>query len=479
MNFKLYIISSIFLISNFSLFAQIDLVNYGSKTAIATNMINPAIPLDGELSFTFPGLSSIHFNSVTSFSPEDFVSTNSDGSNSIDIPLLLSNLKSENGATGFFEYIPLYISWHSKNQKGFISMGYSHIFDFKFQVSDDLISFLGKGNAAFIDQTVNFSDEQLGFLHYHKAYLNYSYLVNKKLRIGARINGYGGFNYFEVDNFSASVFTDGSSFPAYATTASLSFEGNSGGMMAPTIAENESYSFSGSKDILGLGFGLGIDLGFDYQINDNWSVAVAGRDLLSKISWKEDYSKKVTLQGDGQIEFTGFETSILSEDPGAEFEKQAEELEDELKSSFDFTTSNEKIKSVIGSSFTLGVGFKNQNEKHKVFGVVDGRNRFGDLDLQAGLVYHFSAFKFLQLSTSYSWMEAAPVNIGTGLNLKMGSALLHLSSNNIISYLSEKNLNQVSFRFGFNVVYPQKKFQSAVDILKTPSEELEEETNEQ
>ena len=455
-------------------FAQFDFVTYGSSVAGASNNVNPGMRLPGEITFTFPGLSSIYASATSSISPSDFISQQPAGNYAVDIPLLMTNLNDVNGISGRVDYSPMFISWHTKKRTGFFTMSYNHIVDFKGVLSDDLINYFGQGNAAFVNETVNITDDQFGLLHYQKVHFGYTHFINDKLSIGAKVNGYGGFNHFEISKLNAEFFTDGNSFPAYATTASAEFEAQAGGIIAPELTEGESYEFGGPSHMLGIGKGLGFDLGFEYQATKNISIAAAGRDLGGKIKWNEEFGRKMSINGTGEIDFNGFETSLSAEDPGAEFQQQADDLEEELKSEFDLTTTPEAYSSSIGAGFSLSGQYTSDNKKHTAIALLDGKNSYGDLLYRAGAIYHFSPAKWVQLSAAYSWSEAAPANIGTGVTFNMGSAQLHLSSDNIVTLFNQENLGQAAFRFGFNIQYPLKEKPVAEDVLEgeeiTPTE---------
>ena len=471
---KYILLSTALLFSGFS-YAQFDFVTFGSRTVGGSNQVNPGMRLPGEITFTFPGLSMINFSTTSTLSPSDFISNQSNGKTVLDLPLLIQNAKAQNGVEGYLNYSPLFVSWHTKKNNGFFTIAYNHLFNFKGVFSDDLISYFGRGNSAFVNQNVNISDDQFALLHYHKIHLGYTHFINDRLSVGAKINGYGGFNHFEITNFSADLFTDGNSFPAYATTVNADFEAFAGGIIAPEISEGESYSFGGPGHLLGIGRGLGFDFGFEYKATENISIGAAARDIGGKIKWDEEFGRKMTFGGTGEIDFNGFETSLNAENPGAEFDRQAEELEEELREEFDLTALAEAYSSPIGKGFSFSAQYLSDNKKHTVIGLFDGKENFGALNYRGGLIYHFTPSKMVQLSAAYSSSKAAPSNIGTGLTLNFGYSQFHFSSDNIVSLFNQDNVGQVAFRFGFNIQYPPKKIIKPKDVLE--NEGLPEELN--
>ncbi len=450
------------------LHAQIDMVAFGSRAAVVTNMYNPAIPLEGELSFNLPGLNSYSFTGLTPFSATEMV-TRQDGWNYLDIGKTIENLKNKNVIALKADTDPFYFSTYSKSKKGFISAGYGHYAELTGEFSKNLLTYLGNGNADFIDEEVNFENENIGFLHYHKVHLGYARFINPKLNIGARINVYGGFNNFEMKSFSAKIFTDGSSFPAYATDASAVFEGRMGGMIAQQFDGGDTYSFSGDH-AMGLGYGVGMDLGFQYQLRKNFKISGSAKNIGGAINWKEQFGRKISMTGDGQISFEGITANLNSENVSADVDSQFKELEDELKRDFNLSRVMGRYKTQIGNAFLFSAHYKTNNNKHELIGMYHARDRFGSMYQQAGLTYHFSPFKWIQLSGGYSWMEEEPVNLGAGATLTLGFFQFNAFTNHVPEIFNIGNGGQVSARVGVNVVWQFAKEEEApkTEIIETP-----------
>jgi len=267
-------------------FGQIDMVAFGSRAAVVTNMYNPAIPLEGELCFSLPFLTAYSLTANSTFSPEDAI-TLQDGYKFISVSKLVSNLKDQNTVNFKFDSDPFYFGFHTKNDKGFLSFGYGHFFEVSSNLSRNFLTYLGEGNAQFINQTLSLDDESFGLMHYQKVYGGYAHHINPKLSVGGRVNVYSGFNNFEIKSLDASVFTDGNSFPAFETTTSLQLDARAGGMLAH-FSEEDGYQFEGKRNY-GLGHGIGLDLGAQYLVNDNWKVSASAKDIGGYIKWKNEF----------------------------------------------------------------------------------------------------------------------------------------------------------------------------------------------
>ena len=461
---------AILLSANFAL-AQYDLISYGSRAAVASNMANPAMDLDGELTFSMLLFNSYYASFTSSISPNDFLAPQGDNTWAVSLPQLLGNLTERNIIAGEFNADPFYAGWRSKNQKAFMSVGYKHFIKFRADLTDDFIGYLGEGNAAYLDQTLTFDDEQLGLLHYQKVHFGYSYPVMKNMRIGARVNLLGGFNHFNPEKFSATVRTDSNSFPAYATSANIEFEANAGGIVGHLSDPDTTYRFGGDQ-FTGLGVGGSLDLGVDYQFHRNFGVSLSGNDLFGFIKWKPEFSRKITMVGDGQIEFAGFDVSLTAENTSEEIKNQVNELEEEIKSELDYNVEKKSFKSSVGSSFLLAGHFYSNDQKHEVIGMLSGVDNFGRTNYQAGAVYHYQPTKWVQLSSSYLWMKDIAPSVGLGATFQILTFQLHLSTNNIIPVFAQDDFGHTSVRLGMNFVYPKKKI---VEPNLDESEEVQDE----
>lgn len=462
------ILFTIFVLTANLSFGQIDMVAFGSRAAVVTNMYNPAIPLEGELCFNLPLLTAHSLTANSTFSPEDAI-TIQEGTQYIDIRKLVSNLEDENIINVKFDSDPFYFGFHTQNNKGFLSFGYGHFFEINTNLSRNILTYLGEGNAQFIDQTINLDDENFGLMHYQKVYAGYAHHINSKISIGGRFNLYSGFNNFELRSLDASIFTDGNSFPAYATTASLQLDARSGGMIAHYFDE-DGYKFEG-KHNFGLGHGVGVDLGIQYQIDDNWKVSASAKDIGGYIKWKNEFGRAISLSGDGEISFNGLNANLNSDNIEEDLENQLDEFEAELKRDFQFNRTIGSYKSSIGNQFLITAQYQTNNKKHQMIGLLHTRNRFDEQFYQAGLTYHYSPTKWLQLSTGYSWMKEVPTNIGGGITLNLGSIQLNAFSNNVPGLANIGGKSQTSLRGGINVVWkfsePETKVEPATESTKT------------
>lgn len=451
-------------------FGQIDMVAFGSRAAVVTNMYNPAIPLEGELCFNLPLLTAYSVTANSTFSAEDAI-TIQEGYKYIDFRKLVSNLNNQNIVNFKFDSDPFYFGFHTKKDKGFLSFGYGHFFEVSTNLSRNFLTFMAEGNAQFIDQTVTLDNEKIGLLHYQKIYAGYAHHINQQLSVGGRLNVYSGFNNLELRTLDASIFTDSNSFPAYATNASFQIDARVGGMIGNMFDES-GYEFEG-KHSLGLGRGFGVDLGIQYEINDNWKVSGSAKDVGGYIKWKDDFARKITLVGDGEISFNGLEADLNADNIEEELEAQLDDFENDLNKDLKLGKISGSYKSSIGSQFLVTAQFRTNDKKHQFIGLFHTRNRFDEQIYQAGLTYHYSLAKWVQLSTGYSWLKEAPANIGGGVTLNLRAIQLNAFSNNVPGLLNIGGDGQTSIRGGINVVW---KFSEPVTKATTSTESTKKDT---
>jgi len=240
-------------------------------------------------------------------------------------------------------------------------------------------------------------------------------------------------------------------------------DARNGGILASLFDEEGSYSYEGNH-ILGFGYGVGVDLGFQYQVDENWKVSASGRDLGGSINWQNDYGRTISLTGDGEITFDGFDATLNADNLQDDLEDQFDELEDELKNDFQLTRTTGSYSSTIGSQFLVSAHYQTNNKKHQAIGLLHTRNRFGDQFYQAGLTYHYSPTRWLQLSTGYSWMKEAPANLGGGITFALGAIQFNAFSNHVPGLFNIGAAGQASARGGINVVWRFDKAPPKVEI---------------
>ena len=142
-----------------------------------------------------------------------------------------------------------------------------------------------------------------------------------------------------------------------------------GGMIAQHFDEDDSYSFSGDH-AMGLGFGVGLDLGIQYQFHKNFKVTGSAKNIGGAINWREQFGRKLTMAGDGQISFDGIEANLNTEDLQQNIKDQFQSLEDELKSDFKLNRVTEGYKTQIGNAYLISGHFLSNNRKHELLSLI-------------------------------------------------------------------------------------------------------------
>jgi len=445
------------------IWGQSDLITYQSKAGFASNTLNVASIPEYRLVFSFPMISSLSSETISSIQPSHLLTANGEKT-MVNIPHFLNNLNDENYIKSN-AHLNLFQFGFQIKSFGFVTFGVQHHLNLFGNFSDEFLTFLGKGNLAYLNETVQFSEEQLELLEYNDFALGYTHSIDNRLRIGARIKLLKGVNHFKLENWNASILTDEYSVPAYSIDADIDFQAKVGGILSKAFPDDSTETAIIADDIYGRGSGLGMDIGAEYQLNKNFSFSLALNNILGKITWENDYAKEISLDGTGQFVFDGFETT-LAENGEIDFDKELETLETKIKETFEIHDVKKEYATKIGPEILLGATCSLRGGEHKLSALYRGINRFEKLHHNFGIVYHYSPTYFLQLSTSYSVLPGVQDNFGLGCTFQSGPMQLHIFTNNLMSLLDQHHAKNVSLRAGCNFVFSELRSYQKRDLLE-------------
>lgn len=192
-------------------------------------------------------------------------------------------------------------------------------------------------------------------------------------------------------------------------------------------------------------YGLGVDLGASYKINDRWSVSLSLRDL-GFIRWAGSNVLEEDLMGDKAISFKGIDVSDgLTSTPG---KKTKTDVIETMKNAFsdNFTYREDKdISSALDANFHTGVTY-NPIEKVAITGLLGGSSILGRWRPDVALSANWQPWDLLGTAISVSSLHGTPVTVGWGLVL--GNRLqFHFGVNHILPF----NLISLQGRAGLSL----------------------------
>ena len=189
--------------------------------------------------------------------------------------------------------------------------------------------------------------------------LGHSRQINDKLRLGAKLKVLVGLGRADVKmrNMKADLTAEDKWTITGEATADVSMKGFS------YVSEEKKYNIEGSGtyervndvdlDGVGIGgFGMAIDLGGVYEINEDWTVSASVLDL-GFISWTNDMLAENRSKS---FVFNGFHDVSVTSDRGEEIDTKVDRYGDQLADFANLTDMGDKGGRSTGIGATINVG---------------------------------------------------------------------------------------------------------------------------
>ncbi|MHA7058612.1 DUF5723 family protein [Aquimarina sp. M1] len=447
-----------------SLYSQNKETLYDFTDLPQSLMLNPGAEVDFKYHIGVPFLSQIHFNvGFRGASIYDVFAD--DGSNINDkIENTINKLTSNDFFTLTQQLDLINFGWRSKKYNDlYYSAGLYQELDLIVYFPKDFAVLAYQGNQDFINIPFRFSNvsatgELLTVFH-----LGYNKKVNNKLTFGARAKLYSSiFNFRSTKNsgtFTTIETPQGNNIyqhvisnadvsaqtAGYASLRDIESEDNSDG------ASQVFNKFLG-RAFLGGNLGIGVDVGFSYKIEDQWTFTGSMTDL-GMIFYTKDVE---TYRARGSFVFEGLETPI-TEDNG-------QDVLDELEEAIPIDTLNTsyaalrplKLNSSIKYSFNrYDDGSCNcANPPYQdAFGLqVFTQFRPKRPQYAASLFYYKRLSHLLRGKITYTVDVYSYKNIGFLLSTHIDKINFYISANNLLEYSNLADARGASIQLGFNVI---------------------------
>lgn len=437
---KKYIIAIAALLC-FNVNAQNNYTGYHSSAFLLQSGSNPAAMPNANIVFGLPGLSNGTFGMEWPLSLNEVLVKDENDSLRASLPFITSNLKEHNVLSLSTRDQLFYLGFKlGAEKKLFAYLGSDIVADVAFQFSNDLVDYLSNGNAKYLNQQVNLTDERFESSVYNSLYIGAAYDVNDKLNVGGRLKYLTGIANVHTDHMNIGMYTDSTSMPFYATTLTADLLIQSSGRGAAT----DTIDFDPM-----LNTGFAVDFGATYQYNQDLALSFAVNDLGS-ITWDESNNEYYTTEGEVSYVFEG----LTQTSAGAEnLQEQMEEIVDSLTTTMEPTTTAGTYTTKLNPNIYLGANYK-LSDKHQFSFLFHNTKRLDDAYNAFSLGYQFNLAKSLQLLASYQ-NASGMNNVGAGFVWSPGPLQMHMILDNTLSadLFDAKNLYLqfgLSFHFGRN-----------------------------
>ena len=433
-------------------------------------MLNPGAKVGFKKHIGIPLLSQLHVNA--GFRGASLFDVFGDDGRDINekIEITLNTLTSNDYVTLTQQLEIANFGWESKrNEDVYFSAGIYQELDVIGFFPKDFAVLAYQGNRDFINvpfrfSTINASGELLMVYHF-----GYNKRVNKKFTFGARAKLYSsmiharsarntgtfttvetpqGRNIYQhiVSNADVELRTSG-----YASLRDI--EGETGSEQAKNVVNKLI-----GRALLGGNLGVGVDVGFTHNINDQLSVTGSVNDL-GVVFYTNDVE---AYRARGNYIFEGFETPIQFS--GEESQNFLDELEEAIPlDTLSNTYVNMRPMKLNGS---IRYSF-NQYDDGRCYYCVEGEDppyldavgfqvftqfRPNRPQYAASLFYYKRLFHFLRTKVTYTVDDFSPYNLGFLVSTHINKFNFYLSANNVLEYTNLAKARGASVQLGFNII---------------------------
>lgn len=439
------------------LLSQSDLMLYDFQSLGQSLKLNPATEQKSKLWIGLPVLSNFSFHYHNSaFAMVDVLRKGTDPNE--NLALVAASLNDRSQLTINTNTDLLAIGFSTK--KGYFTFGANQHIDYRMDMPNDL--FLLLFGEVVTSEGANFSLSTFDLENIIRTnfYVGYQHkLMNDKLTLGGRFKYIIGQAHAYIERSNISLQGD----DPFSVTASSDVLVRTSGAANALDGPDPDYlslSFSNNR-------GYGLDLGFNYDINDKWSVSGSVLDL-GFIRWsennKEYYSK-------GEYEYEGMEVDFSDPDGvGNSYENTV----DTLEKVFNFqeregVAYTRKLMNRVFFNTTYNV-----SERHSFAGTYHARIWNGEMFHDVGVKYIGRWGRGFEFHTGYSIINGTYTNIGAGFAAKMGPIQLFLMSENIYGATYFDNLRTTNLRAGLNItIYGSDKKEKQEQELREKLDEEE------
>ncbi|NAS14186.1 DUF5723 family protein [Poritiphilus flavus] len=363
--------------------------------------------------------------------------------------------------------------------KDFYSFGIYHETDFVNYWPQDL-AFLGyDGNANQLGRRYRLDDLKLRGEILNVFHFGINREVNPNLTVGARAKIYSGIlDFNSTANEGYFVTNEGQENLLSSTLVSDMQLRTSGYEEIKEALDDDVPGDNGTRlrdvfvkrGFLGGDLGLGLDLGFSYNLNEQTTITGSVLDIGFIYHYSDP--KNYTLEGQATTEGVRIILPNALVNPSGDFWQdlvdEIEELvpfEDNTNSYINFRPT--KLYGSIRYSFGEPDGTaENCNCDYRVSGSrssgIRYRNSLGGqlfvINRPRGPQAAVTAFyqrrfgRALSLKATYTADKFTFTNVGLGLNMQAGPVNLYLMADNLLAYQNIADSNYASFQFGLNII---------------------------
>lgn len=427
--------------------AQYDLGFNSMQTVPQVNQLNPSFIPDYQYHFGFPALSSSFGGFGTSGPKYNQIFKAVGDSISIDQDNILANTKDRNNVN--FRTTNQWLNGGMRWKNFYFSAAISDIVDVNAIYPKSLVSLAIEGNGDHIGETIEANPLALKALYYREYAFGAAYEYDEHWNFGVKAKLL--FGKAGIDSKKADLNLKTTKDYYYLDIQTDVLVNTS----LPSNKKDSSDISFGEYAFYGSNFGMGIDLGASYKLDDKWSFSASVLDLgyISYDRWLKTYSSQTefTYKGIDINRFDGLnsdETDVLIQN-----------ISDSIVDLFKVEETVGKFKIPLTAKVYLGANYQ-INDIETVSALVR-------LEVFKGMVlpsftasYYRKLNENFGLTANYSIINKSYLNLGVGFVANFNPIQLYFVTDNLYGVIFPDQVKYANFHFGINFIFPSQNIAS-------------------
>ncbi len=435
-------------------------------------MVNPGVVTDFDWYSGVPLLSGLSFQAGSSgISVNDIFADDGIDVNVKIRERAILGMSPSDELSGTYQVELLNFGFRGANPSVFYSLGLYHEGDAIGYWFKDYAILAVEGNADKLNQRFD-----LGHLRTRGEMLNvFHFGVNKKvnsqLTIGGRAKVYSSILDFNSTGNSGYFVTTEGQNNIFASTINANMELRTSGAASLSNAQDDGNLASTflKRGLFGGNLGVGVDLGFSYNFNEQTILTASVLDL--GFIYHTDNVRSYTLNGSATVEGVEIILPDALADPNRDF---WQDLVDEIETFVPFERNSESYISFrptkLNASLRYNFGkqlptrvdcdcktaFRSGGFPPRYTNGIGGQlymiNRPRGPQMALSAFYLRRLGNAMAIKTTYTVDKFSYTNVGLGLNLQAGPVNLYVLADNLLAYRNLADSRYASLQFGLNII---------------------------
>jgi hypothetical protein len=393
-----------------------------------SGMANPAyIPLyKAHFNLILPNISA--YGRSSSFTLNDVVKEDSQGSNYLDLNNMIGQMQDKNLLYLGFRYDP--ISFGLRFHQNYITLSSNVRMEFFNQYPKKLFDLITDGGSLFTGQEINFDELKISGTVWLEHSAGYARQFNEELSVGVRFKLLSGIANAHLAQNHVAINRE---------------EASQGLFLQSNLLVHTSYP--PDKTIrLPNNNGYGLDFGISYSPVEvlNFSAGVID---LGRITWKNNV-ESYQSEGRASFSYSGLDLNELF-GIGSDLDSGFETVADSLENLLTFEELSESYTTSLPATYHLGASY-HFTDNDQVGAFVQLKRIEEEMLPSVSLMYHRKFGHVLAATTAISYHNQSFSNLGLGFSLNLGFFQMYALSGNVLSAFMPRKAHNAGAQFGFN-----------------------------